>query len=196
MTLKKKTDHLNDKIWGIFVEGQQDNNGHGYFRAYLEEEADNNNQPLATAICSKSKKGFFLAAANLCKRLDKSVKHAVPSTDRKWQIYLIDHQLEKHPFFHTYLLVEKNHGYGSHTAHLMAPPGALGFDYSSDKLEKFIQNGWLNSVEDATSQTSFGALGNLCRKFHYYDFASTIDSIVLEPLTAAFFLPAALGYED
>lgn len=117
--MNRKSDN---KIWGIFVQGMQDQAGNGYFRACLESETDDNKQPLDSAVCSTSKVGFFAAAINLCKRLDRSKKHSFPETPAKWGIYFVNAQAKIPMINHGYLLVEENSGYGSFTAHLMGLP--------------------------------------------------------------------------
>lgn len=189
MTAKEKSDH----IWGIFIHARKDVFGNSHFEAYLETEADESNQPLPTALSSTSKKGFFVAAANLCWRLDKSANHAFPPLPAKWQVYLIGQTPEPLSIFGSgRLLVELQRG--TYFAQFMAPP----FFVIEDKevAERLAQQGILNQVEYASGKASFGSLANLCRKLHDWDLAHTIDSLVLDSLTAGFFLPAAIRGED
>lgn len=190
--MKKKTDQPNDKDWGILVQGLQDQDGEGYFRAYLESEAGDDNQPAAGAICSTSKKGLLFAVANLCKRLDKRADHPFPATPAKWQMYFVNHEGKQEPLFSRgFLLINENPEYGIYFADLIDVPTFLLSDDAPEEIKEFVRQGLVGSVVDATGQTGFGALANLCRTLDNYGFAQTIDSLVLDPLAAGFFLPAA-----
>lgn len=184
-------------IKDIFVRGIHRQEGSGYFRACLASETDNKNQPLENAICSTSKAGFFMAAINLCKRLVHSKTHSFPQTPSKWNIAVVNDELVIPIIEHGYISVEENQD-GTFTAHLMGPPGSLRVDPSETEafMAECVQKGWLNSYEDATSKTGYRALGNLLRKLDAYGNAQTLDSMVLEPVVADFFLPVALSNED
>lgn len=196
MTSQKKTTSPNEVVHGILVDAPQDQAENGYFRAFLEAEADGNNRPLATAICSTSKKGMYIAAANLCKRWSKKTEPPLPTTPTKWQIYFVNPASELVSLqSYGYLLVEQVDEDSFFVAHLMVPPLFVSSEDPS-VIEEYVQQGWLNSVEDATGQTGFGALGNLCLKLHRHGFGVTVDSLVLDSLTAAFFLPVALKSDD
>jgi hypothetical protein len=184
---------MDDNIFCILVEGLHDQNGDGYFRAFLEAEADENKQPKATAVCSTSRMGLYMAVANLCKRLDKRVGSPFPPIPAKWQVYFVNEKTGQVPLLrYGYLLVDDGGEYAPFVAHLMSPPYSFLEDEDTTKMEEYVHRGWLNSVQDAAGQTGFGALGNLCRKFHYYGYSSMINSVILDPLATAFFLPAAL----
>ena len=191
--LQKVTGFMNNNILGILVEGLRDQNGDGYFRAYLETEADDNKQPTATAVCSTSKVGLYIAAANLCKRLDKRTTSSFPLTPVKWQGYFVDEKTGQVPLLkYGYLLVDDGGKYAPFVAHQMVPPSSFLESEDPVVMEEYVRKGWLNSVLDAAGQTGFGALGNLCRKFHHYNYALTINSVIFDPLATAFFLSAAL----
>jgi len=181
----------------IFVQGMQEQKGEGYFRACLASETDGSNQPLENALCSTSKVGFFMAAINLCKRLGKSTTHPFPQTPTKWNIAVVNDELVVSMIEHGYMLVEENRD-GTFTAHLMGPMGSFLDDSLENGafLAECVEKGWLNSYEDATSTTGYRALANLLRKLDTYGGAQTLDSMVLEPVVADFFLPVALSQED
>jgi len=179
------------EMGAILVEVHQSPHNHGYFQATVNLIQDVQKNTNITPIHSKSAVGFFVAVANLCKRLDKKIKHPISTISPKWQVYLLDANGQAQPIFrHGYLLVRHTPKHNVFIANLMAPPGTMLLN-KSPQIDDCIRNEHMNSVEDSVGQTYFGSLENLCRKFHYYGFMEELDSMVLNPLAADFFLHAA-----
>lgn len=196
MTIPQADPPIIDRFGAILIQGLHDAQGNGYFRAWLETEAGPDNQPLPSATLSTSRKGVFLAAANLCKRLEKHAGQIFDAIPAKWRLFLIAADSTRVPLLHVgHLRISDVDAGELFIASAMAPPGSGTDTLTIDRLFDVEP---LNAVEDAFGQTGFGALANLLRKFHYHRLAETLDAIVLDTLTASFFLPTAnkLDEED
>ncbi len=175
----------------ILVEVLQDAHDQGYFQATVNLIQEAQTPTAITSFRSKSTIGYFVAVANLCKRLDKKIQHPASTVPHKWQIYLLDINGQAQPIIgYGYLLVRHIPKHNVFIANLMVPPGTLLMN-KSPQIDDCIRNEHMNSVEDSVDKTYFGALENLCRKFHYYGYVEELDSMVLNTLTADFFLHAA-----
>jgi len=174
-------------IAAVIDEWGEDN----HFRAFLASES-RFGLPLPEATTSVSHKGLWAAVTNLCRRLDKVPGQALPVGPIRWQIYLCGPQGMTPLISSGYIQVREVREISSYVAELMGPPFSLLLEDAAG-AEQFVREGWLNAVEDGISQTGFRALANLARKMQRNQYARTIDSMVLDPLTSSFFLPAAFG---
>ena len=183
-----------DSFGSILISAHQDADGAGYFSATLQMETDARHQPLPTAVTSTSKKGLFPAVANLCKRLEKRDQLPFTALPAKWRLYLVTAAGNLLPFFtYGYIRIRSTAQSDLFVAAAMGPPPLLSTPAEKDA---FVRADRLNAYLDAVGQTGFGALANLCRQLHYHGFADPFDEIVLAPLPAALFLPAAIRLEQ
>lgn len=200
----RQENYYGHHVGAIYVQGLHDEKDNGYFQAFVEIEPDPDTKTPAEIIRSTSKKGFFVAVANLCKKLEKRTGHAFTDIPSKWQVYLIEpERLLQVPFFTGYVTISRSSAGQQSRAdfrtYTFLTEQLLGGKQENDDealIEEHIRRGILNSIEDSMGKTDFGALGNLCTKLHHYGFAQTIDSIILDPLAASFFLPAALNSNE
>ena len=182
-------------VGAIYVQGLHDEKNSGYFQAFVEIEPDPDTKTPAETIRSTSKKGLFVAVANLCKKLEKRDEYAFPDTPSKWQVYLIEpERLIQEPVLTGYLTISSSKDGRKCWADFRTYTFIM--NDNDQAMEECIRKGILNSVEDSTGKTGFGALGNLCTKLHYYGFAQAINSVVLDPLAASFFFSAAFGLDE
>ena len=181
-------EYLGHEIAIIWIEGHQDDAGQGYFRAFVEAGTD--------TIASKSKVGSYLAAANLCNRLAKRLS-ATDNPPAKWQIHLINPDGEMYPVItNGYVEVEEGWEAGSYQATLNVPPLYVLEEGATEELEACIRKGFLNQFLMATGLDWFAALGNLLRQMHQANYGEQLDNMVLDPLVASLFLPAAMQAEN
>jgi hypothetical protein len=188
-TMIRQENYFGHYVGAIYVEGIPDAMGEGYFRAFVEIESIIDNNPAVTIVHSTSKKGLYLAAANLCKRLDK--RFAYSNTEALLQISITK----------GYMTVREIKDGQCFRGDLYGPLFDLFLSELSEqeieqREEAYIRKGIMNSAMDAVGQSGFGALGNLCKNLHRIGMAEEIDDLVLDPLSASFFLPAAKELDE
>jgi hypothetical protein len=201
-TMIRQENYFGHYVGAIYVEGIPDAMGEGYFRAFVEIESIIDNNPAVTIVHSTSKKGLYLAAANLCKRLDKRFAYSFENMPFKWKVYLVNTEaLLQISITKGYMTVREIKDGQCFRGDLYGPLFDLFLSELSEqeieqREEAYIRKGIMNSAMDAVGQSGFGALGNLCKNLHRIGMAEEIDDLVLDPLSASFFLPAAKELDE